>query len=187
MDSHTSLLLPLLLLLLSAAAASAAVIRPEFAKEVCNQTSDYKLCLDVLYTDPRTPGADRPSIADIVARLAFQNATGMRQYLTSIKGTGGGLVGLSRVKICRSDYEIAVKKMEMALNDLNSESYYSLVHYARVSAGAARHCQAVFSKSAWQPLGNRTHIFLVLCEAVAFVGNWFTGGGDMIRIGGEKL
>ncbi|CAN1237765.1 Cell wall / vacuolar inhibitor of fructosidase 2 [Linum grandiflorum] len=177
MVSHPSVLVALLLLL-TAAAASATIIRPEYAKEVCNKTSDYKLCVDVLYTDPRTPGADRPSIADIVARLAYQNATSMRQYLTSIKGNGG-MVGLSRVKICRSDYEIAVNKMEMALNDLNSESYYSLVHYANVSAAAARHCQAVFQKSSWKPLGNRTEIFLVLCEAVAFVGNWFTGGGDV--------
>ncbi|CAN0890932.1 Cell wall / vacuolar inhibitor of fructosidase 2 [Linum grandiflorum] len=175
MVSHPSLLA--LLLLLSAAAASAVIIRPEYAKEVCNNTSDYKLCLDVLYTDPRTHGADRPSIADIVANLAYHNATGMREYLTSVKGNGGR-VGLSRVKICRSDYAVAARKMEMALNDLNSESYSSLDHYAGVSAAAARHCEAVFEKSAWKPLGNRTEIFLVLCEAVGFVGSWFTGGGD---------
>ncbi|CAN0890933.1 Cell wall / vacuolar inhibitor of fructosidase 2 [Linum grandiflorum] len=180
MDSNPSLLpLLLLLLLLLSTTAAAPSARPDAAKAICKLTSDYNLCIDVLYSDPRTPGADLPTMADVVARLGYQNATDMRRYLYRIRGTGGGRIGRRRAAICGSDYRLAESKMEKAVEDLNSETYYEFVDYAAKASRAARHCQAVFSKSTWQPLGDRTRVFMILCEAVDVIGKSFTGGGGV--------
>ncbi|CAN1178475.1 Cell wall / vacuolar inhibitor of fructosidase 2 [Linum perenne] len=171
----SSILLPLLLLLSTTAIATAAA-PTKLVQELCKKTASYPLCVEALYADPRTPDADRTTMAFISVGLAYKNATGTRTYISGLRG--GGRVGQERLKICGSGYDVAVSNMERADNDLNSETYFGLADLAKEAADAARHCQAVFAKSTWQPMGNRNRVLTVLCEVVALIGKSFSGGGD---------
>ncbi|CAN0890934.1 Cell wall / vacuolar inhibitor of fructosidase 2 [Linum grandiflorum] len=167
----TSFLLPLLLLLLLISIAAAAPTK--LVDELCKKTTAYALCVESLYLDPRTPDADRTTMAFISVGLAYQNATGTRTYISGL--SGGGRVGRERLKRCGSDYDVAITKMERAYNDLNSETYYGLAELANEAADAAKNCQAVFAQSTWQPMGNRNRVLAVLCEVIAVIGKSFTG------------
>ncbi|CAN1178486.1 Cell wall / vacuolar inhibitor of fructosidase 2 [Linum perenne] len=166
MASPSSLLLPLLLLLLSITASA----QKDVVDKICNQSTDYRLCRDLLNADPRTPGADWAVMSDVVVRLALNNARDTIGYLSHIQGTGGGRIGMKRVGSCIKDYEYARNKMLFAYADEDSEDYSGLAGYAKDAAHAVSHCEHIFSKSTWKPLGNRTNVFTILSEAVASIG-----------------
>ncbi|CAN1137883.1 Cell wall / vacuolar inhibitor of fructosidase 2 [Linum perenne] len=173
MASPSSLLISLLLPLLLSTIVSA---RKAIVDEICKGTSDYILCVDLLNADPRTPDANFPTMADVVVRLALKNARYTHDYLSRIEGTGGGRIGLKRVWLCKMDYEYATNQMLFAYEGEDTENYSSLVGYGKDAAHAVRHCQHVFSKSTWQPLRNRTHVFTSLSEAVASIGKSLGSG-----------
>ncbi|CAI0392659.1 unnamed protein product [Linum tenue] len=178
MSPNHPLLLTTLLLLLSTAAAAKSPPPTPLVQRICKTTTDYPLCVEALYADDRTPEADRYVMAFISVGLAYTNATGTRSYISGLAKDHTGRVDRMRLDRCGSDYDAAISRLEIAYNDLNSETYFGLANLSGEAARNATDCQAVFSKSTWRPLGNRNRVLLVLCQVIAYIGKSFTGGGD---------
>ncbi|CAN1850404.1 Cell wall / vacuolar inhibitor of fructosidase 2 [Linum perenne] len=155
-------LIPLLLLLLLSTTVFAL---KDVVDQICKLTSDYPLCVDLLNADPRTSDADMPVMVDVVIRLAMTNAKNTRDYFSSIKGD-------KIAQSCTVDYEYAVTRMEFAYADEDVEDYSNFIQFANDATDAVGHCHNVFSKL--QPLGNQTHVFTILTEAVASIGKSYT-------------
>ncbi|XP_062088014.1 cell wall / vacuolar inhibitor of fructosidase 2-like [Humulus lupulus] len=165
---------------------STTVLHPtELVDGVCNQTSDYSFCVKSLYADPRTPSADSYGLAFVVFGMSYLNASSTQDLIANLsknaKRSGGGGSGhnqpllLTRLQRCGQDYKKAVSALEMAYNDLNSETFFELADMARVAASSAEDCQAGFEKSK-SPLTARNRELKGLCEICVVVSKLFTGG-----------
>lgn len=119
----------------------------EIVDKVCKKTSNYKNCVDTLYSDPRTPDADRYTLAYVSFGLAYANAVQTRdriadELLLHKNDSDSRHEILQNLRICERDYNKAVKFLESALNDLNSETFFTLPSYANHTARLADDCQA---------------------------------------------
>ncbi|CAK7323384.1 unnamed protein product [Dovyalis caffra] len=150
---HHFLFSLLILLLFSIFHASDAATK--LVDKVCKQTSSYSFCVQSLYTDSRTPEAYEYTLAYIAVRLASINATSTQHYisdqlkLTSINGSGRHeqqQQQQERLQICSRGYRRAVSAMEMAYNDLDSETYFELARLAGKASSGASDCQAAFKR-----------------------------------------
>ncbi|KAM6601823.1 hypothetical protein CsatA_021432 [Cannabis sativa] len=163
------------------------VLHPtELVSGVCNQTSNYSFCVQSLYADPRTPRADSYGLAFVVFGMSYLNASSTQDLIVSLSknaqrggGSGSGhnqSLLLTRLQRCGRDYKKAVSALEMAYNDLNSETFFELADMARVAASSAEDCQSGFEKTRNSPLTARNRELKGLCEICVVVSKLFTGG-----------
>ncbi|OVA19705.1 Pectinesterase inhibitor domain [Macleaya cordata] len=137
----------------AAAAPNTAIVgRPtKLVNSICNQTTNYKFCVDALYTDPRAPNADQIVLAYISFGLAYTNATNTQAYIK----------------------DLVVSALEEAYNNLNSETYFDLGKLAGDAAHAAVDCQHTF-KPRHSPLTRRNKDVRQLCAISAVISTFFT-------------
>lgn len=115
---------------------------------ICNQTPNHKFCVDAIYTDPRASEADIILLAYISFGLAYTNATNILSFITDHhllvdnqkNGSHGSPALAEGLKQCSLDYKKAVTALEVALNDLDSDTY-DLEESAGVLAQSAVHCE----------------------------------------------
>jgi len=158
-------------------ASPAAADKPtELVDKVCNQTSNYTLCVEALYSDSRTPDADSYTLAFISFGLAYTNANNIRDYYIAelLKNTSSQDYHY-RLETCSHDYLRAVSKLEEAYNDLNSETFFGLAELAGIASEASDHCQDAFKGISSPPLGSRNGDLKRLCEIGAIIAKLFTG------------
>ncbi|KAL5583301.1 hypothetical protein UlMin_015743 [Ulmus minor] len=143
----------------------------ELVNNVCKKTSNYSFCVVALSADPRTPSADPYGLAFISFRMAYLNASNTRDLIGELmkKARRDELVRLRR---CHGDYEKGVSALEVAYNDLNSESFYELANLAGVAAHSAKDCQSAFMKIP-SPLISRNRNLEGLCEICVAVSKLF--------------
>ncbi|KAJ7967881.1 Pectinesterase inhibitor [Quillaja saponaria] len=178
MVAHGSIYLPLYLLvffiLVRSYSASNTNIT-QLVDEVCKKTSNYSFCVESLYSDPHTPDADRYSLAYVSFCLAYLNATNTRDYITKLlKHANSSHHHYQQdLQRCAGDYKKAVSAIEMAYNDLNSETFFELADLAGVAAHSAENCQANF-KGTHSSLTSRNKALKGLCEICVVVSKLFT-------------
>lgn len=148
----------------------------ELAIDVCKNTTNYNLCVEALYSDPRTPTADRYVLAYISFDLAYVNATATRAYIDQLlennKNTNSSreLIGL---KSCQGYYEKAVRDLAEAINDLDSETFFELGMFANDSGHAARNCEFSFHGNPPLNLSAMNSNLRVLCNICFVVSKLF--------------
>lgn len=125
----------------------------QLVDHVCKNTTDYKFCVQAIYSDPRAPTADRYVLAYISFDLAYLNATHTSDYITlflkniTARGRSSSQQSLVRgLNVCQSYYQKAVRSLAEAINDLDSETFYELGRLACAADQAAGDCQATFSE-----------------------------------------
>lgn len=144
---------------------------------VCRKTySSYSFCVESLYSDPRTPSADSYVFAYIsfgLAALAYLNASTTQQHVAHLlnKSAGGHS---QQLHTCYHDYNKAVSALQLAYNDLNSETFFELADLAAVASLAAHDCQAAFNAT-FSPLTNMNRDLKGLCKICVVVSKLFTG------------
>lgn len=141
----------------------------ELVVKVCRQTSNYTSCVETLYSDSRTPEADRFTLADIAFRLADGKAHQGQDFITEMLKNPGR--DRDALLTCQADYKIAIKAMISALNDLNSETFVSLPPLAKKTGKAAAHC-----KSYYPPLTSNAQELIHLCEICTVIAKLFISG-----------
>lgn len=149
--------------------------KTELAIEICKKTSNYTFCVDSLYADPRTPNADRYTLAYITFGLAYINATTTQDYITELLKKKAEKDRKKRLRRCQRDYNKAVSSLATAYNDLNSETFFELADLACDAARSAKDCQAGFNGTHYDPLGTRNKDLKGLCEICVVVSKLFTG------------
>ncbi|KAJ0082487.1 hypothetical protein Patl1_09633 [Pistacia atlantica] len=120
---------------------SATINTTKLVVQVCNQTSNYTFCVEALYTDPRTPDADRYSLAYVSFGLAYVNATTTQDRITKLLKNATTVHDRDGLQTCQSDYKKAINALQSAFNDLDSETFFTLSGLANDTAKAAAHCQ----------------------------------------------
>ncbi|KAH7546964.1 hypothetical protein FEM48_Zijuj01G0256900 [Ziziphus jujuba var. spinosa] len=146
------------------------------AKEVCKKTSNYTFCVESLYADPRTPKANRQTLAYITFGLAYLNASKTQKLIAELLESQL----LQFLKRCKNDYDKAVSKLEGAYNDLNSETYFELANDANEASGYAKDCEAAINgrRSSLTP---RNRHLKGLCEICVVVAKLFTGNHGKVE------
>ncbi|WCJ34629.1 hypothetical protein M5689_015926 [Euphorbia peplus] len=139
----------------------------QMVDSICKKTSDYTSCVKSLYSDRRTPGADQVTLAYIAVDLAYSNAAATRDLISEMLSNSSSDVNL---RGCAVDYANAVSKMQMASNDVNSETFSELTSLSAKAYDSADHCQKSFPS-----FTKRNNDFKALCEIVGAVGKLFTG------------
>ncbi|KAE9599143.1 hypothetical protein Lal_00044087 [Lupinus albus] len=76
---------------------------------------------------------------------------------------------------CVSDYKKAVSAIEMAYNDLNSETFFELADLAGDACHAAEDCQANMKGTHHSLLHFMNDALKVLCEICLVISKFFTG------------
>ncbi|KAK0594756.1 hypothetical protein LWI29_000168 [Acer saccharum] len=140
----------------------------QLVDRVCNKTNNYTFCVKALYTDPRTPDADTYTLAYISFGLAYNTATNTRRRITHLLKNNATTDGLKR---CLKDYNKAIEALGSGLNDLNSETFFTLPGYANTTSRSAEDCEAHY-----KPLLSIT--IKSLCQICVVVANLFNGGGS---------
>lgn len=164
------------------ASSGTITVRPtELVAGVCKKTSNYTFCVESLYADSRTPRADSYGLAFVVFGMSYVNASRTQDIIAELskKAKRGGIHYqplLTRLQSCSRDYAKAVSALEMAYNDLNSETFFELAEMAGVASKSAEVCQARFGKSHHSPLTIRNRDLKGLCEICVVVSKLFTGG-----------
>ncbi|XP_018843728.1 cell wall / vacuolar inhibitor of fructosidase 2-like [Juglans regia] len=121
----------------------AATTNPtDLVLHVCRRTSDYSFCVESLYSDLHTPGADAYQLAYVSFRLAYLNATGTQHHIATLLKHSSSPGQSQRLRQCSRDYKKATFALERAYNDLDSETFFELADFAGVAAHAAADCQA---------------------------------------------
>lgn len=149
----------------------------EIVDKVCKKTSNYKNCVDTLYSDPRTADADRYTLAYVSFGLAYANAVQTRdriadELLLHKNDSASRREIRQNLQICERDYNKTVKYLESALNDLNSETFFTLPGYANHTARLADDCQAHYPAFTSASLNSICQI----CTLI--IVNLFNGGGS---------
>lgn len=144
------------------------------ATEVCKKTSNYTFCIESLSTDPRTPSADRYTLAYITFGLAYVNASSTHDYIAELLKKEAEHGHKQRLRRCQQDYDKAVSSLATAYNDLNSESFAELADLAGDAARSARDCHAAFNGAHSHPLKTRNKDLKGLCEICVVVSKLFT-------------
>ncbi|TKY72299.1 Pectinesterase inhibitor [Spatholobus suberectus] len=140
--------------------------------QVCAKTSNYSFCVESLYSDPHAPDSDRYGLAYVAFRLAYLNATSTRDYITKLLKKASSTPYRMHLQKCASDYEKAISAIEIAYNDLNSETFFDLADLAGVASHGAEDCQATFKGS---PLDFMNNALKGLCEICVVISKLFTG------------
>lgn len=145
------------------------------ATEVCKKTSNYTFCMESLSADPRTPSADRYTLAYITFGLAYVNASSTHDYIAELLKKEEAEHGHKhRLRRCQRDYDKAVSALATAYNDLNSESFAELADLAGDAARSAKDCHAAFNGTHSHPLKTRNKDLKGLCEICVVVSKLFT-------------
>ncbi|KAI9185624.1 hypothetical protein LWI28_008929 [Acer negundo] len=139
----------------------------QLVDRVCNKTSNYSFCVEALYTDSRTPDADTYTLAYISFGLAYNTATNTRSQITDLLKNNATSDDLKR---CLKDYNTAIEALGSGLNDLNSETFFTLPGYANTTSLSAEDCEAHY-----KPLLSFT--IKSLCQICVVVANLFNDGG----------
>ncbi|KAJ8747327.1 hypothetical protein K2173_013131 [Erythroxylum novogranatense] len=176
---HLSHIPPLLILFpLFTILYASDVASNKLVKKVCDQTSDHSFCINSLYSDSRTPGADDYTLAFVSVGLAYANATATRDYLNSLpskpSSSYGGDDGHQGLIRCSRDYSKAVSALLTAYNDLNSESFFELANLAGDCVNAVNDCEAAVQGITPSPMGKRNGDLKGLCDVFAVVIKSFT-------------
>ncbi|KAK4851418.1 hypothetical protein QYF36_014955 [Acer negundo] len=143
----------------------------QLVDRVCNKTNNYSFCVEALYTDPRTPDADTYTLADISFRLAYKTATNTRRQITQLlknSTTTDDHDGLGR---CLKNYNKAIEALGSGLNDLNSETFFTLPRYANTTSQSAEDCEAHYKSLVSTSIKS-------LCQICVVVANLFNGGSS---------
>ncbi|KAK2640458.1 hypothetical protein Ddye_028253 [Dipteronia dyeriana] len=138
----------------------------QLVDRVCNKTSNYSLCVETLYSDSRTADADSYTLAYISFGLAYNTATDTRSQITDLLKNNATSDDLKR---CLKDYNTAVEALGSGLNDLNSETFFTLPRYANTTSRSAEDCEAHYKS-----LVSTTIKFI--CQICVVVANLFNGG-----------
>ena len=171
----TSLSHPLAIALLLFAAAAAA--SPELVQSVCRHTSNYTFCASTLAADPRTPSADSYALAFVAFEIAYKNASATRAAASALLRRAGADVSRRQsLERCGAEYDGAVAALEMAYNDLNSETFFELADLAGEASRRAGKCDAAFKGVKDRPLAGRNKALKALCEICVAVSKLFKGG-----------
>ncbi|KAJ4704139.1 Pectinesterase inhibitor [Melia azedarach] len=150
----------------------AVVVVTELVDQVCNRTSNYTSCVAALYSDPRTPDADRYTLAYVSFGLAYLNARKTLEHITQLlKNSSSSSNSHSQLQICQRDYKKGVVNLESALNDLNSETFFDLPRSANDTATAAHDCQTRYPS--FNIIDSMSLMFL--CQICFVVSKLFTG------------
>lgn len=159
--------------------ATSSIQPTKLVDEVCHSTSSFSLCVESLYTDPRTPSANRYVLAYISFRLAFLNASSSQDHIAKLlkhtKAKAKAKAGPTQqvLRRCYHDYSKAVSALSSAYNDLNSETFSELVDWAGAASLAADDCQLVV-KTTYPPLTTMNLDLKRLCEICVAVSKLFT-------------
>ncbi|XP_050370765.1 cell wall / vacuolar inhibitor of fructosidase 2-like [Argentina anserina] len=159
-----------------AATTSTRPLRPtsKLVDAVCRKTySSYSFCVESLYSDPRTPTADRYVLAYISFGLAYFNASTTQHHVAHLLNKTVGAQQL-QLRQCYHDYNGAVSALQLAYDDLNSETFLELANLAGVASLAADDCQAAFNTTS-SPLTKMNRDLKGLCKICVVVSNLFTG------------
>ncbi|KAK0602751.1 hypothetical protein LWI29_036658 [Acer saccharum] len=143
----------------------------QLVDRVCNKTNNYSFCVNALYTDPRTPDADTYTLADISFRLAYKAATNTSRLITQLLKNSTTTDDHDNLKRCLKDYNTAIEALGSGLNDLNSETFFTLPRYANTTSRSAEDCEAHYKS-----LGSTS--IKSLCQICVVVANLFNGGGS---------
>lgn len=169
-----SLLLAISIFIHPSNATTNSTFQPsDLVKEVCNQTSNFTFCVDSLYSDPRTPHADRYVLAYVSFGSAYRNADATRHYIAMLLSNNVSEPQKRFLQKCSSDYTKAVSKLQEAFGDLDSETFYSLAKLAGIAASSANDCQAAFNGTT-SPLTTMNKNLKGLCEICVVVSKLFT-------------
>ncbi|KAF5751662.1 cell wall / vacuolar inhibitor of fructosidase 2-like [Tripterygium wilfordii] len=149
----------------------------ELVHSVCNQTSNYTFCVESLYKDTRTPHADRYELAYVSFGFAYTNAMDTKDRITGLlrNESTSHEYGLDRLQRCDEDYDKAGPAIEIAFNDLNSETFFTLAGLAGIASDAAADCQVAFEGSGSSPLDSQNKNLKGLCEICVVISKLFTG------------
>ncbi|CAI0378940.1 unnamed protein product [Linum tenue] len=157
---------PLLLVLLTAAAAVPSPPSP-LVHDICNQTSSPSLCVEAFSADPQTATTtNETTMVGTAVRLVGNTSGSTYIYISDLTNQPVGRAGQKRLHICEMCYLSVSYDMLLLSSALSDKSYGALASQAAEVAAQARRCDAAFSKSTWQPMGNRNKVLVVLCEAI---------------------
>ncbi|KAF8031663.1 hypothetical protein BT93_D0774 [Corymbia citriodora subsp. variegata] len=145
---------------------------PGLVDKVCKQTPDYKFCSDALNSDPRTPGADRITLAYVAFGLAYRNASSTQRRITSLLRNSTGPVH-QHLEQCRGDYATAIAKIQEALANLDSETYAGLDVLASKAGDRADDCESAFEGTK-SPLTDSNKVLKGLSEICVAVAHLFS-------------
>ncbi|EEF44565.1 C, putative [Ricinus communis] len=145
LECHSIFFIFILLLSTSSFTTGSDPAANALVDKVCNQTSNYTFCVGSLYSDPRTPDADRYTLAYISVGLAYGKATATRDNVAELlKNIDPGHPDYRHsLQRCAGNYDKAVSLLVVAQNDLNSESFSELPVLARNVSCEANRCEAV--------------------------------------------
>lgn len=151
---------------------SAAAAKPDFAIQVCKNTTDFAFCRAAVYSDSHTRGADQYELVDVIFRLAYPNATDTRDYIAAeIKSGGSG--GLEK---CLANYKTSIEILGNMLNDVNSETYDDLASQSMDVERSVRSCrggEGLQLQGRWGQLAKRNQNMLKLANMCYVISKLF--------------
>ncbi|PRQ28171.1 putative pectinesterase inhibitor domain-containing protein [Rosa chinensis] len=154
---------------------SAGIQPTKLVDSVCRKTySSYSFCVESLYSDPRTPTADSYVLAYISFGLAYLNASTTQQHVARLLNKTAAGHSQQQLQRCYHDYNKAISALQLAYNDLNSETFFELADLAGVASLAADDCQAALNTT-FSPLTNMNSDLKGLCKICVVVSKLFTG------------
>ncbi|KAL6497445.1 hypothetical protein OROGR_029374 [Orobanche gracilis] len=95
-------------------------------EDVCPQTHDQPLCMNVLGSDPRSPDASLHMLGEIAIDLGFYSATGTKVKIHSLLLSEKDPDVKVRLTMCDACYENAIASLTYAVDNLNHLEYTTL-------------------------------------------------------------
>ncbi|GMP37225.1 hypothetical protein CsSME_00009010 [Camellia sinensis var. sinensis] len=149
----------------------------ELVSSICKNTTNYRFCVESLYSDPRTPTADSYVLAYVSFDLAYLNASHTEDYIDMLLNNTTADCDsrlLQRLQRCSSFYGGAISALSQAVNDLDSETYSKLARLAGVAVHEACDCEAIFQGHSPFTLSRMNHDLRGLSKICVVISHLFT-------------
>ncbi|KAL6493572.1 hypothetical protein OROGR_032351 [Orobanche gracilis] len=115
-------------------------------QDVCHQTQDQPLCMDVLGSDPRSLDANIRMLGEITIDLGVYSATGTKVKIHSLLLSEKDPEVKVRLTMCADCYEDAIASLTYAIDLLNHSEYTRLKLYGASAYMDGYDCEETFKE-----------------------------------------
>ncbi|XP_068664335.1 putative invertase inhibitor [Aristolochia californica] len=175
MGSACCLLLSLsaLLLLHSSSAIPDLTDSANLVQKVCNKTEDYKSCIQVLTSSPRTHGANLTALAHISLDLVKANATATAAYIHRLDKETKEPAMKMRFRDCRLLYGMSLVDVQRGTVALVAKDYYETSARAAAISAEVVACELAFKEKPVRksPLTRQNKYVDLLSNVIVVISN----------------
>ncbi|XVE96974.1 hypothetical protein REPUB_Repub02eG0270300 [Reevesia pubescens] len=138
--------------------------------EVCNQTSDYKFCIDNIFPVPRAPPPFGKACEIYHSALfsAQSRANEVQSLMASLLENSSSSVvqphARQFLERCQLLNNLAITYLSSANNNVNSDTIDVVVERLNTAANATKSCQGLIQATRFSELANKNSDVIKFCE-----------------------